>query len=137
MALAGGHSLQLVPVVGWQGNWTSYDIERLSPDNRRKAQDWQTRFAGAACGLAAAEAAAEELNACWRHLAAASSVEARPLGGRHLDMSCEVRPLTLMDLLIPPPEEPTEPVAKRIKAARRTHHTQRPWCECLLSGFLA
>ena len=55
IAIAGDHSICFTPTPGHAGQWTTYDLERISPQSRQLAEWWAASIEGEPFGIEAAK----------------------------------------------------------------------------------
>ncbi len=116
IALTGDHDLSLSPFEGGELRFNRYDIERCQAPQRAVVDAYIARCGGEPYGLKAAELAVKDIREAWRHLGRMAGNCFAPMHGR---LHVMVAPLSLCDLLLPPPAESREQVAARITAARQ------------------
>jgi hypothetical protein len=138
IALVGMHDIELVPLARDPAAlaWTAYGIERMPAKSRQLAEWWAGQFPNDnAQGIDAAGKMAAYCVSAFHDLGqAVGTVTREHYAGSHIHagyngpdgrpafrraaMVVEVLPLSLADLVLPPPAEGIAPVAARILAAR-------------------
>jgi hypothetical protein len=119
VSLVGGHYIGFTPQEGAGYNFSAYHIDRLPKGGPRdRVIQHLAQFEGDPWQLPAARYAVSQVTLAAGYLAALCDIDATTVAPDHATMRVQVMPISLADLILPPPAESGEVVAKRILAAR-------------------
>lgn len=117
IALVGGHAIRFAPTAVGPYGWYMSDVAKLPAASRARALAHMARL-GDPSGMAAAMDAVGDCRAAVAFLATMCNLVAPGLDNRAAPIVVHVAPISLADLILPPPVEPGGTVAERITAAR-------------------
>jgi hypothetical protein len=119
VSLVGGHYIGFTPHEGAGYRFSAYDIDRLPKGWRRdRVTQHLAQFEGEPWQLPAARYAVGQVTLAGGWLAGLCDIDTTISAPSHAAMRVQVMPLSLADLMLPPPAESGEVVARRIAAAR-------------------
>jgi hypothetical protein len=119
VSLVGGHHIGFKPYEGAEYRFSAYDIDRLPSGWRREMVTHHlSQFAGEPWQLPAARHAIGQVTLAAGYLAALCNLDALTVAPSHALMKMQIMPISLADLVLPPPAESGEAVAMRILIAR-------------------
>jgi hypothetical protein len=120
VSLVGGHHIGFTPYEGAEYRFSAYDIDRVGSDSRYKDKLYEhlSQFAGAPWTLPAAQHAVGQVTLAAGYLAAICDLDTTTVAPSHAPMKMQIMPISLADLVLPPPAESGEAVARRILIAR-------------------
>lgn len=119
IALVGDHPISFLPYEGHAAYFAALDIDRLTGEARNVARAHWDEFAGNPMGLEAASRQCRECEAALGYLAILCDLDEPSTAADTSILTMSVPPLTLVDLILPPPAEPARNVVERIIAARK------------------
>lgn len=143
VALVARQPIRFDPHAGASWEFARYDINRLTGESRRKAQEHVDSYDGEPNSMRAAVDQADKagLAACYlAGLCGDTVVPAIVEPGQPAPITCAIDPLSLADLVIPPPAEEVGAVARRVMAARARFDSvgeADPQAESLYSSWQA
>lgn len=121
IALIGGHAIALTPYEGAGWSFTETDVHKLPTPSRAIARAHVLRV-GNPAGIGAAMLACDQAREAMQYLATLAEIAPGGIGVRSAPISVSLAPITLADLVLPPPAEEAATVVARILSARERLH---------------
>lgn len=114
IAMVGGLPITFVPQEGAGYSFTQYDIDRLTGDNREKAQSRYDWYEGEPMSLAAAVDTVAHVRAITDDLAVRCGLPALDTTHDDAAMRIDISPISCLDFVLPAPQEPIDTVVWRV-----------------------
>jgi hypothetical protein len=119
VSLVGGHRIGFTPHEGAEYLFSAYDIDCLPRGWRRdRVTQHLAQFEGDPWQLPAARYAVGQVTLAGGWLAGLCDIDTTMAAPSHAAMRVQVMPVSLADLVLPPPAESGEAVMRRILTAR-------------------
>jgi hypothetical protein len=118
IALVGDHSISFNPREGHAAYFAAVDMDRLTGDARSLARAHWDEFGGNPMGIEAADRQCRACEEALGHLAVLCDLDEPSTAPDASILTISVPPISLVDLILPPPAEPARNVVDRIAAAR-------------------